>query len=101
MAKERMNINDVLGGEVEPPVTTFKEADARAKEEKIPTIDKGGRPIKGKSAVSHDIRFKVDDETYEWLMKQTVKADGYPARERTAHAVVKKITMAQFNISNP
>jgi hypothetical protein len=63
--------------------------------------DKGGRPIKGQSKATHQIRFNVDDETLAWLLKQTVKADGMPAKERTAHAVVKKILTAQFELANP
>ena len=64
------------------------------------TTRKGGRPIKGQSKATHQIRFNIDDETLAWLLKQTVKANGMPAKERTAHAVVKKILTAQFELAN-
>ena len=59
-----------------------------------------GRPVAGKSKTTNQIRFIVDDETYEWLLRQTVKPDGMPAKQRTAHAVGKKIVMAQYELSN-
>lgn len=59
-----------------------------------------GAPIKGQSKATNQVRFTVDDETYTWLLKQTVKADGMPAKERTAHAVAKKILMAHYELGN-
>jgi len=88
------------------PLKTFEGAKKNAQDlatlkADTQTIDKGGRPIKGQSKATHQIRFNVDDETLQWLLKQTVKADGMPAKERTAHAVVKKILTAQFELANP
>ena len=62
--------------------------------------NKGGRPIKDQSYATHQLRFNVDDETLTWLLKQTIKADGMPAKERTAHAVAKKKLMALFELEN-
>ena len=89
----------------EKPLKTFEGAKKNAQDLKdlkagTETTNKGGRPIKGKSPADYDIRFKVDEETFLWLQKQTTKADGMPAKERTAHAVAKKIVVAQCELIN-
>ena len=85
-------------------IKTFEGAKKKAEDlevlEKKHNPKNAGAPIKGQSKATNQIRFNVDDETYVWLMKQTTKADGFPAKERTAHAVAKKKLMALFELEN-
>lgn len=86
-------------------IKTFEGAKKKAEDLEALQANKNpknaGAPIKGQSKATNQIRFTVDNETYTWLLKQTSKADGMPAKERTAHAVSKKILMAQFGLANP
>lgn len=94
MAKDRMSIDDVLG-DVEVPVVSFEEADRRESVDKtVEGVNKGGRPIKGRSKATNKVAFHIDDETLAWLEGMT------NTKERTPNAVIKKILTNQYELMN-
>lgn len=87
MAKERINIDDILGDDIKTPVTTFEEADRQKADETI--LNKGGRPIKGRSKANKKVAFHIDEETWEVLERMMQ----FP-REKSVNAVCKRIVEA-------
>jgi len=87
MAKKRMDINDVLGDDIQLPITMFEEADKR--EDGEPEPNKGGRPIKGRSKATKKVAYHVDEETWAILEKMMQ----FP-KEKSVNAVCKRIVEA-------
>jgi len=87
MAKERMSIDDILGDEVQKPVTTFEEADRKEAGEQ--PKNKGGRPIKGRGKATKKVAFHVDEATWEVLESMMQ----FP-KEKSVNAVCKRIVEA-------
>jgi len=80
---ELPDINDLLGNDTLPPVTTFEEADKIA--DKRNSL-KSGRPIIGHSRATKKLAFHVDEETYNILIEMM----NFPV-EKSANAVAKRI----------
>lgn len=91
MAKKRLDINEVLGGDVEKPITTFEEADKKMISDE-PKKKKGGRPMIAKTPSNRPIRFVVDQELEDWLESLTGR------KEKTPSAVVKKILLNYYEM---
>ena len=83
--KKRLNINDILGDEVQKPVTTFEEADRKETLTQEPTVNKGGRPIKGSGKAIKKVAFHIDEETWE-LFESIMD---FP-KEKSVNAVCKR-----------
>jgi len=87
MAKERMSIDDVLGDDVQKPVTTFEEADRKEAGEQ--PKNKGGRPIKGRGKATKKVAFHIDEDT--WAVLESMMQ--FP-KEKSVNAVCKRIVEA-------
>ena len=91
-----LNIDDVLNDD-EPAVQSFKKVEDKKVEvdnlKKQVEEKKAGRPKNGKSKARNKIAFYVDDEQLEFLENLTTRED------RTPNAVVKKIFLSHYNLS--
>lgn len=86
MAKERLNIDDIVGDTV-APVATYAEADK--KEAGSSEVKKGGRPIKGRSKATIKVAFHIDAEL-NTLLESMID---FP-KEKSVSAVAKRILEA-------
>ncbi|MDQ7083899.1 MAG: hypothetical protein Q9M36_02770 [Sulfurovum sp.] len=92
MAKQKININDVLGSDIEKPITTFAEADKKKKEVAIlEGVNKGGRPMKGKTKANKKVAYHIDAESWEKLEKMI----DFP-KEKSVNAVCKRLVEAML-----
>ena len=87
MAKERMSIDDILGDDVQKPVTSYEEADRKEAGEQLK--NKGGRPIKGRGKATKKVAFHIDEDT--WAVLESMMQ--FP-KEKSVNAVCKRIVEA-------
>jgi len=64
------------------------------KEKAEPPINRGGRPMQGKTKANIPVRFVISEEVDKWLESMTDR------KHKTPSAVAKKILMAQYELQN-
>jgi phosphopantothenoylcysteine synthetase/decarboxylase len=72
-----------------------KEAEYKELKEIVATAANGkkaGRPLQGKSKTRHKITFYINDEQLDYLESLTNR------KERTPHAVAKKLFLAHYEL---
>lgn len=86
--------------DTETPVQSFTGAVKKAeeiqelKEKAEPAVNKGGRPMQGKTKANIPVRYVISEEVDKWLESMTDR------KHKTPSAVAKKILMAQYQLHN-